>query len=90
MNISALPVPDAAALNHQERVLAHLHSQIDASGGWISFARYMELVLYAPGLLVFMYARRTHQVNTLLRFNEKLLIVCLLVAAIPAMWMLVG
>ena len=50
MNISALPVPDAAALNHQERVLAHLHSQIDASGGWISFARYMELVLYAPGL----------------------------------------
>lgn len=50
MNISALPVPDAAALSHQDRVLAHLHAQIQASAGWISFARYMELVLYAPGL----------------------------------------
>ena len=50
MNISALPVPDAAALSHQDRVLAHLHTQIEASAGWISFARYMELVLYAPGL----------------------------------------
>lgn len=64
-------------------------------GLWLLYASgpmhlLLSVVLYAPGLLVFMYARRTHQDNTLLRFNEKLLIVCLLVAAIPAMWMLVG
>jgi len=31
-------------------VLAAVLAQIDSSGGWIPFDRYMELVLYAPGL----------------------------------------
>lgn len=31
-------------------MLAHLLAEIDAAGGWISFYRYMELCLYAPGL----------------------------------------
>ncbi len=45
-----LPAPDAEALAHSERVAAHIRSEIAAAGGWISFARYMELALYAPGL----------------------------------------
>src|SRR5215467_13427617 len=44
----AEPTPDARA--HSERVAAHIRSEIASSGGWISFARYMELALYAPGL----------------------------------------
>jgi SAM-dependent MidA family methyltransferase len=31
-------------------VLARLRDEIARSGGWISFARYMEIVLYEPGL----------------------------------------
>jgi SAM-dependent MidA family methyltransferase len=31
-------------------VLARLRDEIDRAGGWISFARYMELALYEPGL----------------------------------------
>lgn len=45
-----LPPPDAAARAHSERVVAALRGAIADAGGWISFARYMELVLYAPGL----------------------------------------
>ena len=29
---------------------SELPAEIDAAGGWISFDRYMELALYAPGL----------------------------------------
>lgn len=43
-----LPAPDAAA--HSARVVAHLRAAIEAAGGFLSFARYMELALYAPGL----------------------------------------
>jgi len=42
------PAPDAAA--HSERVSAHIRDEIARAGGWISFARYLELALYAPGL----------------------------------------
>jgi SAM-dependent MidA family methyltransferase len=42
------PTPDARA--HSDRVAAHIRGEIAASAGWISFARYMELALYAPGL----------------------------------------
>src|SRR5512134_1489970 len=47
---SALPPPDAVAAEHSGRVAAHLVQSIAAAGGWIPFDRYMELVLYAPGL----------------------------------------
>ena len=47
---SALPPPDAIAAEHSGRVAAHLVQSISAAGGWIPFDRYMELVLYAPGL----------------------------------------
>jgi SAM-dependent MidA family methyltransferase len=46
----ALPEPAPEARAHSDRVVAHIREQIEASGGWISFARYMELALYAPGL----------------------------------------
>jgi len=46
----ALPEPSAEARAHSERVAAHIRAEIAASGGWIGFARYMELALYAPGL----------------------------------------
>ncbi len=45
-----LPEPDADARAHSARVAARIADEIAAAGGWISFARYMELALYAPGL----------------------------------------
>ncbi len=42
------PSPDAKA--HSDILKQHIRDEITASAGWISFARYMELVLYAPGL----------------------------------------
>ena len=46
----ALPEPTPDARAHSDRVAAHISGEIAASGGWMSFARYMELALYAPGL----------------------------------------
>jgi SAM-dependent MidA family methyltransferase len=45
-----LPTPSAAALEHSNQLLDVVRRAIAANGGYISFARYMELVLYAPGL----------------------------------------
>src|SRR5258707_15186152 len=46
----ALPEPTPDAREHSNRVAEHIQGEITASGGWISFARYMELALYAPEL----------------------------------------
>ena len=46
----ALPQPTPDARAHSERVASRIREEIDASGGWISFERYMELALYEPGL----------------------------------------
>jgi len=46
----AWPEPDSDALAHSKRLQQHIAAAIAAAGGWISFARYMELALYAPGL----------------------------------------
>ena len=48
--MTELPVPGPEAAAHSERVLAHIGAEIARAGGWIGFARYMELALYAPGL----------------------------------------
>lgn len=48
-NQPRLPQPEAAAIAHSRRVTAHIQAEIQANGP-IDFARYMELVLYAPGL----------------------------------------
>ncbi|WP_368301030.1 amino acid permease [Kluyvera sichuanensis] len=64
-------------------------------GLWLLYASgpmhlLLSVVLYAPGLLVFIYARRTHVDNVMLKRRELALIGLLLVAAVPATWMLVG
>lgn len=45
-----LPVPAADALAHSEALRARVFDAIAAEDGWLSFADYMNLVLYAPGL----------------------------------------
>lgn len=45
-----LPIPAPEALAHSQRLHQAIADEIAAQGGWISFARFMELVLYAPGL----------------------------------------
>ncbi|MFZ2540397.1 MAG: SAM-dependent methyltransferase [Gallionella sp.] len=45
-----LPTPSPEALQHSLRLTEYIRLDIAAQGGWISFARYMELALYAPGL----------------------------------------
>lgn len=44
------PVPEPAAQAHSEALIRHIREQLDAAGGRISFERYMDLALYAPGL----------------------------------------
>jgi SAM-dependent MidA family methyltransferase len=47
-DLSRLPEPDEDAQAHSERLIALIRDEI--ADGQISFARYMELALYAPGL----------------------------------------
>ena len=48
--MSPLPQPSAQALLHSQQLARMIIEEIAAGGGWISFARYMELALYTPGL----------------------------------------
>ena len=45
-----LPEPSEDARRHSARLGETIRAEIDAAGGWIDFARFMELALYAPGL----------------------------------------
>ncbi|MDP1559646.1 MAG: SAM-dependent methyltransferase [Nitrosomonas sp.] len=45
-----LPMPSETALQHSRAVQKVIQSEINAADSWISFAHYMELALYAPGL----------------------------------------
>ncbi|HEY9181635.1 MAG TPA: SAM-dependent methyltransferase [Gammaproteobacteria bacterium] len=45
-----LPRPSDEALQVSAALAAEIGREIDLSGGWLDFARYMELALYAPGL----------------------------------------
>src|SRR3569623_2515548 len=47
---AVLPPPSTDALQHSAQLRALIAGEISAAGGVISFARYMELALYAPGL----------------------------------------
>ncbi len=47
---SELPSPDANALAHSQQLTDRIREAIAAGSGWISFERYMDLALYAPGL----------------------------------------
>jgi len=46
----SLPLPSPEATAHSRQLIAAIGREIGAQGGWISFARFMEMVLYQPGL----------------------------------------
>jgi len=50
MNAPRLPQPSPEALAASERLVAAIRARIEEAGGWIPFDRYMEAVLYTPGL----------------------------------------
>jgi SAM-dependent MidA family methyltransferase len=54
----SLPEPSAEARAHSAQVAARVRDEIGRAGGWIDFARYMELALYAPGLGYYMAGSR--------------------------------
>ena len=47
---SRLPEPDELAQAHSEQLISLIYDEITNAGGRLSFARYMELAMYAPGL----------------------------------------
>lgn len=47
---SRLPRPDVAAQAHSSTLQVHIRDTIQQQGGWISFAEYMQRVLYTPHL----------------------------------------
>jgi len=47
---SPLPPPDPQALAHSARLQQRIRRDMDAAGGAVTFARYMHLALYEPGL----------------------------------------
>jgi len=49
-HLAHLPPPSAEACAVSDRLAQRIAGVIKAAGGWISFARYMELALYAPEL----------------------------------------
>jgi SAM-dependent MidA family methyltransferase len=50
MHLAELPSPDPQALAASRALLERIGAKLGAAGNWISFARYMELVLHEPGL----------------------------------------
>ena len=44
-----LPIPSTEAQAHSDKLRELIHGEIAAQRGWIPFARFMELALYAPG-----------------------------------------
>jgi SAM-dependent MidA family methyltransferase len=45
-----LPLPDPIALQHSHKLSELIRQEMQQAGGRLSFARFMELALYAPGL----------------------------------------
>ena len=48
--ITGLPVPDAPALEHSERLVQGIRREIERHDGHIGFDRFMQMALYEPGL----------------------------------------
>jgi SAM-dependent MidA family methyltransferase len=46
----SLPPPEALACAHSQQLQELIRERIATAGGWLSFAAYMDLALYAPGL----------------------------------------
>jgi SAM-dependent MidA family methyltransferase len=47
---SMLPAPTPDEQRHSERLATLIREAVRRAGGWLSFERFMELALYAPGL----------------------------------------
>ena len=50
LHLKNAPAPDNDATAHSARVTALIAAEFGRNGGWMSFARFMELALHAPGL----------------------------------------
>jgi SAM-dependent MidA family methyltransferase len=50
LSSNTLPIPTPEAQAQSAALLARVRAEIEGAGGVISFSRYMELALYAPGL----------------------------------------
>lgn len=48
--MSTLPAPSPEALAHTQRLTEAIAAESTRADGWLGFARFMELALYAPGL----------------------------------------
>ncbi len=48
--MATLPPPSPAQIELSQQLVTVIRADIEANGGWISFARYMEQALYAPGM----------------------------------------
>ena len=46
----ALPLPTPDAQAYSDALKQRIGNEIESAGGWIGFARFMELALYAPGM----------------------------------------
>ncbi len=55
---AGLPPPSESLLAHSEAVAGLVRREIEANGGRLTFARYMELMLYAPGIGYYMAGAR--------------------------------
>jgi SAM-dependent MidA family methyltransferase len=59
---TSLPVPDSIAQQHSEQLLTLIKHKINQAGGKITFAAYMQLCLYAPGLGY--YSAGSHKIGS--------------------------
>ncbi|AOM39923.1 amino acid permease [Xenorhabdus hominickii] len=81
------------AFQRGSRALLSIAMGACAYGLWLLYASglmnlLLSVVLYAPGLLVFLYARRQDNERTPLNIIEKLAIVLLLLTSLPSLWVL--
>ena len=48
--MTPLPIPSSEAQKHSQQLVEFIQQKIEASGGWIDFAQFMQLALYTPNL----------------------------------------
>ena len=48
--MSSLPIPNAEAQAHSQQLAALIQTKISQNAGWLSFADFMQMALYTPGL----------------------------------------
>ncbi|MDE9492706.1 amino acid permease [Xenorhabdus bovienii] len=82
------------AFQRSNRVLLLIAVGACTYGVWLLYASglmhlLLSVVLYAPGLLVFLYARRQNQEQNPLNILEKSAIVILILMTIPSTWLLI-